>query len=60
MTVYVKNDGNALVASLSPTLPATAAPAFERPFDNTLGGMIIDITKENPLAQFVSLPLAST
>lgn len=56
VTVYVKNDGNALVASLSPTLPATAAPAFERPFDNTLGGMIIDITKENPLAQFVSLP----
>lgn len=56
VTVYVKNDGNALIASLSPTLPADSNPAFARAFDDTLGGMIIDITKDNPLAQFVSLP----
>ena len=55
-TVYVKNDGNTLVASLSPTLAADSAPAFVRSFENTLGGMVIDIAKENPLVQFVSLP----
>lgn len=56
VTVYVKNDGNALIASLSPTLPEASNRTFVNTFDNTLGGMIIDLAKDNPLVQFASLP----
>jgi len=56
LSVYLKNDGNALIASLTPIEATEGNPTFVSSFDNTLGGMIIDVTKDNPLAQFVSMP----
>ncbi len=54
--IHVKVDGNTLIASSSPIQASDKNASFARAFDNTLGGMVLDIPKDNPLAQFVSLP----